>query len=114
LNALFGFRGRLNRTQYALIFITAYLGPLLVTTVILEDFDKSSGYLQILFYVLLVWMLWVFFASLAKRLHDTDRPGTYCLFVFVPVVGALTVLMMFFAKAKAKGTSGSNQYGPPP
>jgi uncharacterized membrane protein YhaH (DUF805 family) len=110
LDALFSFRGRLNRTQYALIFIIAYLGPMLIAVAIGEDLDKSNGYLQIFFFALIVWLPWVFFASLTKRLHDTDRPGTYCLFVFVPVVGSLTVLIMFFAR----GTQGTNQYGPPP
>jgi uncharacterized membrane protein YhaH (DUF805 family) len=106
--ALFSFQGRINRTQYALIFILAYLGPLLILVVIGEEPNNNSTvFLQI---ALIAWMLWIFFASLTKRLHDTDKPGTYCLFVFVPVVGFLTVLIMFFAR----GTQGTNQYGPQP
>jgi uncharacterized membrane protein YhaH (DUF805 family) len=108
-NALFSFRGRLNRIQYALIFILAYIGPLLITVAISEELNNGSVYLQIALFVLIFLMIWVFFASLAKRLHDTDRPGTYCLFVFFPVVGGLTVLIMLFAR----GTQGTNQYGPP-
>ena len=108
--ALFSFRGRLNRTQYVLVFITAYLIPLAIITAIADNFEKQPLNLQILFWALLVGMFWVFFASIVKRLHDTDQPGTYCLFVLIPAVGLITLLFLFFAR----GTPDTNKYGPPP
>lgn len=107
--ALFSFRGRLNRTQFALVFITAYLIPLVITAAIADNFEKQSLNLQILFWALLVWMFWVFFASIVKRLHDTDQPGTYCLFVLIPAVGLIALLFLFFAR----GTPDTNKYGSP-
>jgi uncharacterized membrane protein YhaH (DUF805 family) len=108
--ALFSFRGRLNRTQFSLVFIIAYLIPLVIITVIGDNFEKQPLNLQILFWALLVWMLWVFFASMVKRLHDTDQPGAYCLFVLIPAAGLLTFLYLFFAR----GTPDTNKYGPAP
>jgi uncharacterized membrane protein YhaH (DUF805 family) len=108
--ALFSFRGRLNRTQYALVFVTAYLIPLVIIAVIADDFEKQPPFLQILFWALLVSMFWVFFASIVKRLHDTDQPGAYCLFMLIPAVGLITLLFLFFAR----GTPDTNKYGPPP
>jgi uncharacterized membrane protein YhaH (DUF805 family) len=108
--ALFSFRGRLNRTQYALVFIIAYLIPLITIGVIADNFEKQPLNLQILFWALLVYALWVFFASIVKRLHDTDQPGAYCLFMLIPAVGLITLLYVFFAR----GTPDTNKYGPPP
>jgi uncharacterized membrane protein YhaH (DUF805 family) len=108
--ALFSFRGRLNRTQYALVFIIAYLIPLVIIGLIADNFEKQPLNLQILFWALLVWMVWVFFASIVKRLHDADQPGAYCLFLLIPVVGLITLLFLFFAR----GTPETNKYGPPP
>lgn len=44
-----------------------------------------------------------------RRLHDTDRSGWWLLLGFIPVVGAI-VLIVFAAQ---KGTAGANKYGPP-
>jgi uncharacterized membrane protein YhaH (DUF805 family) len=45
-----------------------------------------------------------------RRLHDTDRSGWWLLILFIPLIGAiwLLVLMVF------DGTPGQNQYGPDP
>lgn len=45
-----------------------------------------------------------------RRLHDTDRTGWWMLAAFVPIVGAI-VLIVFFAMP---GTPGPNRYGPEP
>ena len=42
-----------------------------------------------------------------RRLHDTDKSGWWLLIAFVPLVGAI-VLIVFFA---TDGTRGTNQYG---
>ncbi len=45
-----------------------------------------------------------------RRLHDTNRSGWWWLIIFVPLVGAI-MLIVFFA---TEGTSGDNQYGSNP
>ena len=43
-----------------------------------------------------------------RRLHDTDRSGWWQLLVFVPLIGAI-VLIVWYATA---GTPGTNRFGP--
>lgn len=45
-----------------------------------------------------------------RRLHDTDRSGWWYLIGFVPLVGAIVLLVFFFTK----GTAGNNRFGADP
>ena len=45
-----------------------------------------------------------------RRLHDTDRSGWWILLSFVPIIGAI-VLIVFFVM---DGTRGPNRFGPDP
>ena len=45
-----------------------------------------------------------------RRLHDTDRSGWWLLIIFVPIIGALVLLVFMILE----GTPGENQYGPNP
>jgi uncharacterized membrane protein YhaH (DUF805 family) len=45
-----------------------------------------------------------------RRLHDLDRSGWWVLLSFIPLVGAI-ILLVWFA---TKGTAGPNRYGPDP
>jgi uncharacterized membrane protein YhaH (DUF805 family) len=47
-------------------------------------------------------------AVAARRLHDTDRSGWWQLLLFVPLIGAI-VLIVWYATA---GTPGTNRFGP--
>lgn len=49
-------------------------------------------------------------AVVVRRLHDGDRTGWWVLIGFVPLIGAL-VLLVFMVQ---DGTRGDNQYGPDP
>lgn len=60
-----------------------------------------------------IWSLVIFLPTLAagvRRLHDTDRSGWWLLLMFLPVIGAI-VLIVFLAQ---KGTAGANRFGPDP
>lgn len=60
-----------------------------------------------------IWSLVIFLPTLAagvRRLHDTDRSGWWLLLMFLPVIGAI-VLIVFLAQ---KGTAGTNRFGPDP
>jgi uncharacterized membrane protein YhaH (DUF805 family) len=43
-----------------------------------------------------------------RRLHDTDKSGWWLLLAFIPLVGAI-VLIVFFC---GQGTRGDNKFGP--
>ena len=45
-----------------------------------------------------------------RRLHDTDRSGWWLLLAFLPLIGAI-VLVVFYC---LDGTRGPNEYGPDP
>ena len=45
-----------------------------------------------------------------RRLHDTDRSGWWLLIAFVPIIGAIVLLVFMVQDSK----SGQNQYGTNP
>jgi uncharacterized membrane protein YhaH (DUF805 family) len=45
-----------------------------------------------------------------RRLHDTDRSGWWVLLVFIPLVGAIVLIVWYCSR----GTEGSNRFGPDP
>jgi uncharacterized membrane protein YhaH (DUF805 family) len=45
-----------------------------------------------------------------RRLHDTSRSGWWCLIVFVPVIGAIVLLIFMLLDSQAE----PNAYGPSP
>jgi uncharacterized membrane protein YhaH (DUF805 family) len=49
-------------------------------------------------------------AVAVRRLHDTSRSGWWLLLGFIPLIGAL-VLLVFMVQ---NGTPGSNEHGPNP
>ena len=63
--------------------------------------------------IMLLIILGLLIPSLAagvRRLHDTDRSGWWLLIAFIPLVGAI-VLLVFFV---LEGNKGDNRFGPDP
>jgi uncharacterized membrane protein YhaH (DUF805 family) len=93
-SALFSFRGRLNRTQYALILLLGYLGPLAILTVLTDTKGRDDyAYIAV---VLVLIAIWTLFASVAKRFHDIDKPTLYLFVFIVPVIGFIWALALLF------------------
>ena len=114
LRLYFGFSGRMNRSEYAIVFASsmfALVAGLVLAVALLRAVSDGSGSIAIVFAVLalIVTCKWVNLAALAKRLHDVGESGALCLMVFVPVLGLVLFLAMFFIP----GTRGANPYGPP-
>jgi uncharacterized membrane protein YhaH (DUF805 family) len=58
-----------------------------------------------------IFGLATFLPSLAiaiRRLHDLDRSGWWILLVLIPLIGAIVLIVWYCAK----GTEGSNRFGP--
>ena len=106
-----GFSGRARRQEYwffvlfnfiitlALIFVDAFIGTLNPQT----GMGVLSG----------LYSLAVFiptFAVTVRRLHDTSRTGWWLLIAFIPLIGAIVLLVFMFLDS----TSGTNEYGPDP
>ena len=64
----------------------------------------------------IVGLIWIFativpaVAVLVRRLHDTGRSGWWALIGFVPVAGAIALLVFTVADSEAQ----QNSYGPSP
>ncbi len=103
------FNGRARRSEYwlfCLFNLMIYAG-----ISILLPFAFRLGFLMIGLYSL--YSLVVFIPGLAvacRRLHDINRPGSYLLFVFIPLVGAIFLLIWLLQDSDP----GSNRYGPSP
>lgn len=50
-------------------------------------------------------------AVAVRRLHDLDRSGWWWWLAFVPLVGGIILIVMFYVRP---GTPGPNTYGPSP
>ena len=60
-----------------------------------------------------IYLLAVLLPSLAlsvRRLHDRDKSGWWFLLAFIPLIGAI-ILIVWFA---LPGTAGDNRFGPDP
>ena len=99
------FTGRAQRKEYWMFFLI----NLIITIVIgvIEGVIGSPGFIG------LIYALAILIPGLAvtvRRLHDINRSGWWFLIVFVPVIGAI-VLLVFACIA---GDPGENDFGSNP
>lgn len=99
------FDGRAGRQEFWFFFLFN-----LIVVIVLGFIDKmlgSAGFLG------LIYALAVLLPNIGvsiRRLHDTNRSGWWLLLSFIPLIGAI-VLLVFMA---LEGTPGANQYGEGP
>jgi uncharacterized membrane protein YhaH (DUF805 family) len=102
------FSGRAQRSAYwwwTLFSILLYI----VTSIIDVLIAGSGGFSPLT----LIAQLALFLPSLAlavRRLHDKDKSGWFFLLIFIPLVGAIILLIWFVQR----GTVGPNRFGPDP
>ena len=105
------FTGRAPRPEYwwfYLLVVIAYVVAMIIDSVI-----GTGGALGPYGMVMMLTMLGLLIPSIAaavRRLHDTDHSGWWLLIAFIPLIGAI-VLLVFWVSA---GTPGPNQYGEDP
>ena len=102
------FEGRARRKEYWMFTLFNF-----IIMMILQSLAKL-GSIGIVFFILyVVYLLAVLLPSLGvavRRLHDTDRSGWWLLIAFIPIVGAI-VLIVFCCM---DGTPGDNRFGANP
>ncbi|WP_329255411.1 DUF805 domain-containing protein [Streptomyces sp. NBC_01478] len=101
------FSGRARRKEYWMYALFA--GIIYVVLAILAVATKQAA----LFALLGIFYVGILLPSLAvtvRRLHDTGRSGGWFFISFVPLVGAI-ILLVFVCTDSAPG---ANQYGPNP
>lgn len=99
------FSGRARRSEYwffALFNFLALLGAQVVDGIL---FGSTTG----LFYVVAVLGLFIPSLSLAwRRLHDIGKSGGFVFIAFIPIVGAILLIIWLATDSQAV----KNQYGP--
>ena len=110
------FKGRARRSEYWFIQLFLVVTNLAAAVI---DFVLMNGDVERFIanggggIVGLIWILATIVpavAVLVRRLHDTGRSGWWALIGFVPVAGALALLVFTVADSQAQ----QNSYGPSP
>lgn len=107
------FTGRARRAEYwwfVLVNLGVTIGISVVSLILASSNDSSAGLGAIIY---IVYALGVFVPSLAvtvRRLHDTNKSGWMLLIAFIPLVGAILLLVFYFTD----GDPGTNRFGPSP
>jgi uncharacterized membrane protein YhaH (DUF805 family) len=105
------FSGRARRKEYWFFVLFNIIIALALTFI-----DFSTGLYDVEFEIGLLSSLYslaVLVPSIAvtiRRLHDTGRTGWWFLIAFVPIIGAIVLLVFMVFDS----TPGDNQYGPNP
>ncbi len=105
------FTGRSRRKEFWLWIL--FLGICgFIFRIIIENADTMNS-INGLLLLNFVWACFIFIPDLAvrvRRLHDTGRSAWNLCWIFLPIIGAI-ILLVFFCKDSQKG---SNKYGPNP
>ena len=111
-NHYFDLEGRARRKEfwmyllwYWLAYIVFYILAFALTAV-----TEKPIMLMIVLGIFLLGTLLPNFSLIVRRLHDIGKSGWYCLFVLIPIVGAILLLVWYCTE----GTIGPNEYGPDP
>lgn len=99
------FNGRARRKEYWMFVLFNFLITLAIS--LMELALPSMVYLRV------IYGLAVIIPGLSlsiRRLHDIGKSGWYNLVAFIPLIGAIWLLIL----TCTEGDSGSNQYGPNP
>ncbi|MDX1350013.1 MAG: DUF805 domain-containing protein [Putridiphycobacter sp.] len=104
------FSGRARRQEYWMFTLFSILFSIalaIVDNVLGFTYGQGSGLLGT------VYSLAILIPSIAvgvRRLHDVNKSGWMLLIAFIPLIGAIWLIVLF----ATEGDSGSNQYGSDP
>lgn len=105
-----GFSGRASRSEYwffYLSFIVASIGMLVLTIVSAFVLDAVAAIMGMLTMVVYLAYLLPMLAVTVRRLHDLGKSGWMILILFVPLVGAILLLVW----CVSDGEAFDNAYG---
>jgi uncharacterized membrane protein YhaH (DUF805 family) len=99
------FSGRARRKEYWLFFLINFI--IAIVLGIIEGMVGSPGIVGII-YSLAVLLPGI--GVTVRRLHDTGRTGWWILIAFIPLIGAIVLLVFMVLDSQP----GDNEYGPNP
>ncbi len=102
---LFSFKCRSNRVDYAinLLVYCAVLALFLFTEPMVHAYGDTGALATL---ALIAAMIWILFASMAKRFHDIGKSGWMGLLIFFPL-GQITPLVLLVYP----GSDQDNEFG---
>ena len=98
------FNGRASRQEYWMFILFNFIFTIVVGFI---DVFLSLGFLSLL-YVLAILIPGL--AVLVRRLHDVNKSGWWFFIIFIPIIGAIWMLILLCTD----GNPGENSYGPSP
>lgn len=101
------FSGRANRGEYWWFILANIIISIVLSVIDSAVFGAVAGGMGLLS---IIWSLAVLIPSIAlgvRRLHDIDRSGWWLLIAFIPLIGAI-VLIVWAAK---QGEARPNRFG---
>ena len=98
------FNGRASRQEYWMFNLFNFIFTIVVGFI---DVFLSLGFLSLL-YVLAILIPGL--AVLVRRLHDVNKSGWWFFINFIPIIGAIWMLILLCTD----GNPGENSYGPSP
>jgi uncharacterized membrane protein YhaH (DUF805 family) len=111
LRLLFSFQGRIPRRTYWGLTLSVVVVAFAAMFVITLAFGEDSQATTLGSLVIEVFMLWLYFATEARRWHDRNKSAAWILIRLVPIVGQVWVGIEVGC---LRGTQGPNRYGPDP
>jgi uncharacterized membrane protein YhaH (DUF805 family) len=109
------FRGRARRAEYWYYLLTNFLIYFLCIFAFIGFEDLGFEDVTFGFFGIVVGLFWVStiiptLAAISRRLHDTNKSGTYIFMYFIPIAGPIILLVALFTD----GDRFPNNYGPDP
>lgn len=104
------FTGRARRREYWMFTLFNALAGAVVWGIAMVGLwnDNYVGVFPYMAYCLATFLPGL--AVFVRRMHDTGRSGWWFLLMFIPLVGAIVVLVFLCTE----GQPGDNKYGPDP
>ena len=118
----FTWRGRLNRRPYFLRYFSYLIVNLILKEILMNSFYGTNDIFKstrIIFIILAIVASIFMLMQIIRRLHDLNKSGWYVslvilLYYIIPFFDWLIVLFFYLYLFLAKGTNGSNRFGPNP
>ncbi len=103
------FSGRASRSEFWFFFLF-YILASVAASILDALLSMAIGVGSILSILLGLAALLPIIAVTIRRLHDTNRSGWWVLIAFLPLVGAILLIIWYCTK----GTTGPNRFGEDP
>lgn len=98
-----GFQGRARRKEYWMYTLFS-----VIVSIILSVIETIIGLPSVLTGIYSLAVLLPTLAVGVRRLHDTGRSGWWLLLSFIPLIGAIVLLVFFCEDSKENNRYGSN------